>query len=238
MPTLMKPTVEDYRRVFDAERVQEYPVVDAIEARTGYILDRLRLETAARTLACPVKAHAPNWQHGRVLYSVARQYLAGKTGKVLLLDIGTAKGFSALCLQWALMDAGVVGTVVSVDVIDPCSREPRNTVAEVGAPKTLTEVLAAWPEADAIMFRQSTGIDWLHNYTGRIEFAFVDGKHTGQVVWKEGLLLADRQQPGDVVVFDDLHLPDIKAAVLSLSAYETEVVRVLPHRSYAIARRK
>lgn len=231
-------TAEAYQQAFLAECARVYRSVDELEARLGFAVDPATLSAAARVLACPVKAHAPCWQHGRVLYSVVRRYLDGRTSRVLMLDIGSAKGFSALCLQWALNDSGVQGTVVSVDVMDPRERVSRNTVAELDGLKTLTELLAPWPEADAITFLQSTGIDWLHNYTGRIEAAFVDGKHTGQVVWKEGLLLADRQQPGDLVIFDDVHLPDVRAAVASLSAYQCDVVSVLPHRAYMIARRK
>jgi hypothetical protein len=69
--------------------------------------------------------------------------------------------------------------------------------------------------------------------------AFVDGKHTGAVVRQEGLLLSDRQQSGDVVVFDDVHIPDVGAAVDLLSkVYDIERLQVLPKRAYAIARRK
>jgi predicted O-methyltransferase YrrM len=185
-----------------------------------------------------VKVNPPNWQHGRVLYAAARRYLDGRRGRVLLLDIGTAKGFSALCLLWAMNDAQVAGNVVSVDVIDPMARERRNTAAEVDGFKTLTEILAPWPEADAITFLQSTGLDYLHKYAGRIEIAFVDGKHTAEVVWKEALFLADRQQSGDLAIFDDVHIPAIRAAVSSLSAYTVEWLSVLPKRAYAIARRK
>lgn len=231
-------TSAEYQRVFDVERMQQYPVIDRLEVRAGFALDRERLESAARVLACPVKKNPPSWQHGRVIYSLYRQHLAGCQRRVLLLDIGTAKGFSALCAQWALQDAGVDGTVVSVDVIDPCSRQPRNTVAEVHIPKTLTELLNPWPEASAIKFLQSTGVNWLTKYQGRIDCAFVDGKHTGEVVWKEALLLADRQERGDLVIFDDVHLPDIRQAVLSLSAYSHEVISILPQRAYAIARRR
>lgn len=228
----------EYAVAFAEELKRTYPQVDAFETRTGYSVEPDRLLAAARVLACPVKANPPNWQHGRVVYAAARRYLDGRRGRVMLLDIGTAKGFSALCALWAMQDAGVSGNVVSVDVIDPMSRERRNTVAEVDGLKTLTEILAPWPEADAITFLQSTGIDYLNKYTGRIEFAFVDGKHTAEVVWKESLLLADRQQPGDIVIFDDVHIPAIRAAVGSLSAYSIEWLSVLAQRAYAIARRK
>lgn len=231
-------TARDYQIAFELEQSRSYPVVDAIETRTGHALERTRLEGAAAVLACPVKKNPPSWQHGRVLYSLVRQYLEGCRSRVLMLDVGTAKGFSALCLQWALNDAQVQGTVVSVDVIDPRSREGRNTVAELAGPKTIWEIVAPWPEASAIKFLHSTGIQWLTQYTGRIEVAFVDGKHTGPVVWKEGKLLAERQQRGDLAIFDDVHLLDVRDAVASLSAYDLEWVTVLPERAYAIGRRR
>lgn len=231
-------TAADYAEVFTHERARDYPVVDAFEARMGHALDPERLLAAARVLACPVKANPPNWQHGRVVYAAARRYLDGRRGRVMMLDIGTAKGFSALCALWAMQDAKVSGNLVSVDVIDPMSRERRNTVAEVDGLKTLTEILAPWPETSAITFLQSTGIDYLHKYSGRIEFAFVDGKHTAEVVWKEALLLAERQQRGDFVVFDDVHIPEIRAALASLSMYDVEWLSPLPKRAYLIARRK
>lgn len=238
MPAMTRPTRAAYDQVFAREAARRYPVVDELEWRYGYALHPDRLLPAARILACPVKANPPNWQHGRVLYALARAAFDTVRGRVMVLDIGTAKGFSALCLRWAVDDAGASGTVVSVDVIDPRSREPRNTVAELEAPRTLTELLAPWPEAANISFICSTGVAYLEHYSGRIEFAFVDGKHTAEAVWKEGLLLAERQQPGDVVVFDDVHLPNVRTAVASLTAYKVEWLSVLPSRAYAIARRK
>ena len=233
------PSAAEYAQAFAREVEREYPLVDAFEARVGYAVDRSRLLAAARVLACPVKANPPNWQHGRIIYAAFRRHLEQfQGGKVLILDIGTAKGFSALCAEWARVDALVAGRVVSVDVIDPRSRSPRNTIAEVDAPRTLVEVLAPWPEADGIRFIQSTGVEWLEAYRGRIEAAFVDGKHTAETVWKEGILLAERQDRGDVVIFDDIQIPGIRSAVASLSSYTVEWLTILPNRAYAIARRK
>lgn len=227
-----------YDRIFALECAQQYPVVDAFEQACGYWVDREDLQAAARVLACPLKANPPNWQHGRILYAAYRQYLWRLQRRVLLLDIGTAKGFSALCAQWALDDAGVQGTVVSVDVIDPCGTESRNTVAELDGPKTLGDILAPWPEAGAIKFFKSTGIEWLQKYEGRIECAFVDGKHKADVVAEEARLLADRQQTNDLVIFDDVHLEPIRAAVAALRTYDVEWLHILPNRAYAIARRQ
>lgn len=233
------PPAEEYDRVFALEARQDYDTVTALEARTGYALDRAKLETAARILACPVKAHPPNWQHGRVVYAVTRQRLAGLTGPVTLLDIGTAKGFSALCLLWALQDAGLAGTVYSCDVIDPLARSQRNTVVECDGLKTLAETLAPWPEAQAIQFAMTTGIDWLSTHRERVHVAFVDGKHTYDCVQREGRLLSKRQEPGDVAIFDDLQSEGVSIAVNELaSGYRLERIEAHAHRIYAVAVRR
>jgi hypothetical protein len=235
-------TAEDYERIFALERRHEYPTVDALEQRLGYAIDRARLEGAARVLACPMKAGAPSWQHGRVIYAVARARLGnGPSGCWTFLDIGSAKGFSALCLQWALMDhagGSLTAGVTSVDVLPPGARVRRNTVAEVDGLRTLEEILAPWPEASMIRFEQSTGVAWLRRNWKQIEIAFVDGKHTGDVVYEEGQLLAERQESGDIVIFDDCQVPGVSAAVRKLTAYEVEYLEVLPTRKYGIGVRK
>lgn len=246
-------TAEDYARVFEKERQHVYPVVDAFEQRMGYAIDRAKLEEAARVLACPFKDNDPCWQHGRVIYAAARKYLEGKpSGCWTFLDIGTAKSFSALCLQWALNDhagGSFASGVTSVDVIDPKDRIGRNTVAEIDGLKTLAETVAPWPEASLINFEHRTGIDWLFAHDEHIHVAFVDGKHTGPVVAKEGWLLSQRQESGDLAIFDDVQIPDIDRAVRGLSEhYELErIVAIQPFvkdgklkygRAYAVGVRK
>lgn len=240
MNPTFQPTRQQYDDAFNAERARDYPVVDAFEARCGYAINREGLEAAAKILACPVKSNPPCWQHGRVLYALARRRLRELlVSPVTLLDIGTAKGFSALCLRWALNDAGIPGTVATVDVIDPLSRVRRNSVAELSGPKTLAEFLAPWPEASGIQAYGMTGAAFLEGFKGRLPVAFVDGKHTGEVVAKEGRLIAERQEAGDGIMFDDIHLPDVASAVASLKKlYELEDVRILPNRGYAVGVRR
>jgi predicted O-methyltransferase YrrM len=236
--TLTPPTVADYDRIFEAERLNEYPMVDAFEQRMRFALDRAKLENAARVLACPLKNNAPNWQHGRVIAAVTRDYTRRNSAKPFrFLDVGTAKGFSALCLAWGL-DEECAAEIASVDVLDPSARVRRNTVAEVDGYKTLAEILEPWPETRAIRFERSTGYDWLKSHPERIHVAFVDGKHEESVVREEGRLLADRQEPGDVVMFDDVQIPGVAKAVASLKGYEFEYLEVKPERKYAIGVRK
>jgi predicted O-methyltransferase YrrM len=234
------PSVSDYRAIFEAERVVSYPVMDGFERRHGYAIDRARMEAAAEVLACPYKAHAPNWQHGRLVYAATRSYLATYAGgRVSILDVGTAKGFSALCLLWAMTDAGIDGKVTSVDVLDPHARVKRNTVAEVDGYKTLAETQVAWPEARGIEFLQSTGLKWLKGRSDRVHVAFIDGKHSADVVKLEGQRLAELQQPGDLAMFDDLQIEGVHQAVKSLGGlYQLERVEIGPNRAYAVGYRR
>ncbi len=236
-------TADQYRELFARERANEYPSIDAVEQKFGRAVERERLENAAAVLSCPMKAAAPNWQHGRVIYAVAMDYLGAAEvlhgDRFNLLDIGTAKGFSALCLLWALNDSGREGSVTSVDVLPPGERVRRNTIAEVDHLCTLDEILAPYPEAKQITFVESTGVEYLRRGHDRLHVVFVDGKHTDDAVYQEGKLIAARQQPGDRIVFDDWQVPGVAAAIKRLSAsYEMEVVTAKIGRAYVIARRK
>lgn len=233
-------TRDQYEAAFEAERESSYPEVDLYEQMTGHALDRKRLESAARVLACPVKVNPPCWQHGRVIYSTLRKYL-DKTGlsEISALDVGTAKGFSALCAVWAARDHGATINAHSVDVIDPAARVRRNTVAEVDGFVSLYDTLSPWPEARSIRFQQAKGENWLMLRRERVHFAFVDGKHTHEAVSRELGLLTHLQQPGDVVICDDVQVPGVEKAVRAvLSNYKMVTVTALPTRKYAVMDRR
>jgi hypothetical protein len=232
-------TVDDYKRAWERERDQTYPVIDALELACGYAVPRGKLEGAARTLACPVKANPPNWQHGRVIYALSRKYLKAQTGPVSVLDIGTAKGFSALCFLWSLGDAGVAGRIVSVDVLDPNAKVKRNTVLELDGFRTLYQTIFPWIEPGQIDFRKQTGVEALSGSLDRIHLAFIDGKHTFAAVLDETRLLAKRQHPGDLAIFDDAQIEGVDQAVLaSGTLYDFQYLQPLPHRRYAIGTRR
>jgi predicted O-methyltransferase YrrM len=233
------PTADDYRTAFVLESRRVYPCVDEFEQASGYALEREKLEAAARVLACPVKKNPPCWQHGRILYAATRARLHGLAGMVNLFEIGTAKGFGALCLLRALQDSNHSGRVASVDVIDPNERITRNTVAELDGLKTLREILEPWPDSRAINFQQSTGVNYLLKYDERIHVAFIDGKHSGPVVSQEGWLISHRQQPGDVALFDDVHLAPVERSVNELrSVYDFQRFDLLPERALMLGVRK
>lgn len=233
-------TKEHYDRIFEVERDSRYPLIDQFEKNWGYAIDREKLEAAARVLACPMKINPPNWQHGRIIYTVVRSLLRRfQRQNVHMVDVGTAKGFSALIMLWAAIDADTHPLIYSCDVIDPDARMRRNTVAEVDGFKTLYEILAPWPEAltSEINFKQLAGTTLLSQSNDRVHFAFVDGKHNYINVYNEANILQRRQQSGDITIFDDAQIPGVRQAVEAVEGYQKDYISANAHRKYCIATR-
>lgn len=241
-------TVEQYSAAFTLENEQQYPMAEAFENSMGYAIGRSHpglLEDLARPLACPVKTNPPNWQHGRILYAIARAYLEKKTTPSLLLDIGTAKGFSALILAWALFDAKKSGRVVSIDMIEPTALVVRNSVYECErGPLTLAQFTGPQrPPGIEIEFLGGGSMNWLYaaeQDKTRVHLAFVDGKHNRMAVKAEGDALSRIQHAGDVILFDDMQIPEVAEGVnmLPRQDYTVSVIELTPRRKYCLARRK
>lgn len=235
-------TREQYEKVFFNEKQSHYPEVDHWESSTGFEVDDDWLHERARVLACPVKANPPCWQHGRVIYSTVRAWIRdtdvfGRNGgPIQCLDIGTAKGFSALVIVRALLDSKVPFKLTSIDVIDPDAKARRNTIAEVDGLKTLYETVGQYEESRHVEFVLGKAENWLMMNRGRIHLAFVDGKHTYDAVKKELTFLTSSQESGDILILDDVHMPGVmKAAMECLKDYAFVTIRALPERAYMVA---
>jgi predicted O-methyltransferase YrrM len=214
-------TKQHYDEIFEKEKLNEYKSIDAFEAATGHRVPRERLEEAARVLACPVKVNPPNWQHGRVIYAAAMVRLRAEV-EGIFLDIGTAKGFSACVMTWAIADAQRKMKVVTVDMMDPYDRVKRNSVAELGGYLQLTDFIDPFRDKNVLMEAHGGGsARWFkHTKDERIAFAFIDGKHTYDAVRAESIAIAEMQTTGDVIVFDDLQIEPVRKAAMQLEGYD------------------
>ena len=231
----MKTQLE-YDKAFGRELRSRYRVIDAYEERLAFKVDEGRLEAAARVLACPVKVNPPNWQHGRVIYATAMRYMMYQREPVVFLDIGTAKGFSACVMTWAIAASGRNHEVVSVDVMEPTDRVARNSVAELDGFKTIAEFVEPFIDPTVkTSFFGGGSLLWLREHHDHIGFAFVDGKHTYDMVMAEHEEISKRQQLGDIIVFDDLQIEPVHRAVSKLKGYDVLKLDTGAGRKYAIA---
>ena len=151
-------------------------------------------------------------EHGLLLYKLVRAL--GTIPHPVILDIGTARGFSAITMARALLDANLDGMVYSIDVIDHFSQnvwhggknEPTEPLA--GLSISRSEVWSCWFEEEAshVTPLHAQSYEVLENWSyGSIDIAFIDGEHTYDAVKRELALLDHLMTPTGIIVLDDYH---------------------------------
>lgn len=245
-PLATQPLVgrDEYLRMAREVRAREYPEIDAYERRAGYAIDPEWLHELALHTQITKKKSELCYQHGRLLYASLRAYLArsGETA-VRIVETGTARGFSSLCMARALRDAGVEGTIFTYDVLPHEVPIYWNCVDDWEGERTRATLLAPWAELVErhVAFIQGDSIRELARLqVPRVNFVFLDGQHTYPYVMREFAWVQGRQRPGDVVFFDDYTdtFPGVIRAVDEICerfGYEKDVVRSSDSRAYVIA---
>ncbi len=153
-------------------------------------------------------------EHGLLLYKLVSGG-SRRGGPLVALDVGTARGFSALTMARAMLDGEVEGRVYSVDVIghdEPVIWHGDKHDADeplAGVEMSRAEIWRRWfpDEAGMVTTVEGTSLDvlggWRH---GPIDCAFLDGSHEYEDVRGELAALDSLMAEGGVIVVDDFHL--------------------------------
>lgn len=237
-----------YLRLHDEAKACTFPDVDAIEKRLGFAVDRQWLDDLALNTQIVIKKSKLNYQHGRLVYAYLRDRCArlAPGSYVTVLETGTARGYATLCLARALADAQSPGHVVTVDLLPHNTRLYWNCIDDHDGQKTRQELLSGHGALlERIVFVEGeTGTHLAKLGLSRIAFAFLDAAHTFDDVMAEYAYVRDRQQAGDVIVFDDVTPGQFDGVVEALEAiglegaYTIEKLQVSDQRGYAIAVRR
>ena len=247
--TVPRASRQTYLELYENAKIVSFPEMDEIEQQQGFAIDRRWLDEVALHTQIVIKESKLNYQHGRMLYAMLRRYIADtsghNTGPVTILETGTARGFSALCMARALIDANAHGIIVTIDILPHNIPILWNCIDDHDGPKTRQQLLSLWRlELDYVVFIQG----WTRKQLARtglshINFAFLDAQHTAKDVMAEYTFVRDRQQPGDKVIFDDVtpgHFDGVVRAVEEIEAeglYLIERIQVSGQRGYAVATR-
>ena len=151
-------------------------------------------------------------EHGLLLYKLVRSL--SREDPSVILDIGTARGFSAITMARALIDADAEGKVFTVDIADHLSKlvwhgqknDPKDPLAGISISRS--EVWSRW-------FQEESGrVTPMHSHShnilgswdyGIIDVAFIDGEHTYDAVKRDLSILENLMAPTGVIVLDDYH---------------------------------
>ena len=241
-----KASRDTYQELASAAAKQVYPEVDQFEDLTGYAIPPVWLHGLALHTQVVVKKSPLCYAHGRILYSALSRYLASNstTETVNVLETGTARGFSSLCMARALDDMGRAGKVMTFDLLPHRSPIYWNCIDDLERKKSREELLTPWQELvrKYLVFVQGdTQIMLPRVSVDRVHFAFLDGAHTRIDVLFEFSQIAGSQFFGDVVVFDDYtptQYPGIVAAVDEICntyGYRPEKLSAHSGRGYVVA---
>lgn len=238
---------QDYLKIFHSATEQDATEISGAEDFLGFRLERTWLENVALFTQVSLKRNAPNWQHGRLLYTYLRHYLSilPDSSQAIILETGTSAGFSAVCMAKAIVDSGRAGVVVTVDTTAHDVPMIWNRLGDSSGLRSRREVLARWPEElSRIIFVRGWSRQVLKNLGfHRIHFAFLDGAHSYQDVIFEFHFVSQFQRVGDIVIVDDV-TPGVFDGIVravdhisGLKNYDVMRVQSALDRGYAIATR-
>ena len=244
---------QNYKNLSQIAEKNTYSIdsIDILENDNGFLVDKDWLNTLAFNTQIVVKKTELNYAHGRVLYSVLRNYLSTLeqgNKSVNIIETGTALGFSSVCMAKALSDSGFEGSICTIDVIPHFKKMFWNCAADhVKGEQTRDDLLSDW--ADLV----ERYIIFIQGYTkhilpkialSRINFAFLDGAHIYEDVLYEFNIISERQKKGDVVVFDDYNekkFPGVVNAVKKIARSKKYDILIVPNkntlRDYVIAKK-
>jgi len=238
-------TRNEYRAIWEQVKCQSYPVIDEYEKKLRFYIDDEWFHELALHTQVVIKESEICYQHGRLLYATLSDYVCqnGFTS-INILETGTARGFSALCMARALKDQNQEGKILTIDPLPHNVGMYWNCIDDNDGERSRAQLLSNYSNliSSYIWFLEGKSEDILSRLElSRIHFAFLDGGHNYEDVKFEVSYVLPRQKKGDIIFFDDYqesYFPGIVKAVKELEsegAYSIKTLSVNNQRGYAIA---
>lgn len=236
----------DYLRLWHEARSKAHPSIDAYERECRAAIDAGWFDRLGLLTQVTIKRSAICYQHGRVLYATLARYLRVQGGQHLnIVETGTARGFSALCLARALADAGASGKIFTFDVLPHNVPIYWNCCRDVEGPRARADLLRDYAdliEKHVVFHQGDTRLALRKVAFPRVHLTFLDSVHTYDHVLSEFAHIGGRQQRGDLTIFDDYTAyPGVALAadeICSRYGYSATVIAANPQRGYLIAEKR
>ena len=235
-------TKEFYLKKFEEVKNFKYENIENFLPVKKYPIEKNWLDNLALHTQIVKKKSQINYQHGRILYSCLKEYILSNQHKYIeILEIGTARGFSSLCMSKSIMDCNIRGNIFTIDIIPHNKAFFWNCIDDHEKPKTREELLLKWHEQlQNIRFVTGPSRFVLKKLNiNRINFAFVDGMHDISNVKREFNFISLRQKKNDIIIFDDVsdNFPEVIKFIKNIKKLNTYQIQTLASeidRSYAI----
>lgn len=240
-----KNSKEYYLSKFEIAKKERFNKIDEFEKIYRYKISSDWINNLALITQVVDKKSEINYQHGRVLYTLLTHYIKMRNlnDHITILETGTARGFSAICMSKSINDLNAKGKIITLDFL-PHNREMYwNCISDIESKNTRESLLKNYnTELSNIVFIQCKTNSFL-NQIGlkRINFAFLDGSHTKIDVIKEFEFVSSRQIKGDIILFDDYtpnHFNEVVEAIDKIKMNKKYLFKTIfstKDRGYVIA---
>jgi len=239
-------TKQEYRSLLEEALNVNDESVKEFERQYGFSLNINWWSDLALHTQVVIKPEKLNFFHGRLLYSLLSSYISDlpdKYNDLKILETGTARGFSAICMAKALIDNKYPGFITTIDAIPHNQSIYWNCIDDLDGPRSRAVLLKKWSaELRKIIFLQGWTTSVIPKLgLERVNFAFLDAQHTKENVLNEFLYVFERQLIGDIIVFDDVTeniFPGVCEAVEEIEnnyPYKVKRIKFEDNRGYAIA---
>tara|TARA_B100001559_G_C16457558_1_gene602361 strand:- start:598 stop:1401 length:804 start_codon:yes stop_codon:yes gene_type:complete len=198
---------DDYLKIYKEAKEKKFPNVEKECKNLGVQVNKPFFDNLALVTQVVKKDSEINYQHGILLYAFLKNYIKKlEIKKVFVLETGTARGFSAICMSKAINESGCNGEVITIDYLPSDKKIFWNCIKDFEGKHTRYELLSKWEkELDNITFLTGKTKNVLSKLnTDRVNFAFLDACHTYKEVIKEYNLVSKWQLKGDIIIFDDV----------------------------------
>ena len=235
-----------YLDIYNKIQKKNYKEIDNYEKNFENKIGSNWLNKLALQTQVVIKKSEINYQHGRILYTELSNYIQKNlTGKIDILETGTARGFSSICMSKAIEDHNCDGEIHTIDILPNNKKIYWNCISDIDGKKTRIELLKNWSNyIGRIRFYRGNSVKVLKKMNlNRVNFAFLDGSHNKKKVKIEFDWVKKRQLKNDIIVFDDYDPHNFKGICEFIDNLEKEksykITKIFSekNRGYAIAYR-
>ena len=146
-----------------------------------------------------------DFSFGAFLHHTLQEYLKNFNDELTVFEIGTAKGFSALCFALALQKYPYSSKIITIDVISSHKRfyqKTFHTNLKISRKEIMRKIDPKL--LNKIFFLQADSLsDLSKTFINRINFCFIDGEHNKKFLTNELNFVKNFQQKGDLILVDD-----------------------------------
>ena len=226
--------VDEYLKIHEFAKNFNYGnILNELEDYFGFIYNKDEMDNIGLKLQICVKSSKPMYLHGYVLTSSLNKYISDNNfNNITILETGTARGFSSICMSKILDKFGISGQINTIDHVntfDNCLK-----ASQLGRSITVNECVEEWKYLVSKYINFINGnsnqvIKELEDKVERINFAFLDGAHFYNDLKNELEFTESKQNIGDVIVCDDYtksQFPEICKAIdefLSKNKYNFKI---------------